>query len=375
MTSTPTPTPNARVIIRKADYGDGSIEARVEEIFETLEVKVEGKKVLVKPNMLSARPPKRGVTTHPEVVRAVVKALERRNAARIWVGDNPGMRHYGDSDEVAAKTGILEAAGPYYHNMGTSPARVRMHNPYAGEVIVSQELLDCDFLLSLPKFKTHSLTLLTAAVKNSYGLLLGAEKARLHRVARSRDAFARTVVDVWALRPPDLAILDAVTAMQGNGPSSLDVIDYGYLLASTDSVALDAVAGKIMNLRPHEVQTTAIAAARGLGVADFDHIDLDGPLEPIEGFKLPSSFARSRVYTLLAWLAGGLIVSEPHADTNACVRCGLCRDHCPVEAVALDPFPRINRRECIRCYCCLEFCPCEAMKLSRRVQLLRGLGR
>jgi len=364
-----------RVLIRRAEYEDATLDAAVEEFFEAFPPEVAGRKVLVKPNMLSARPPRRAVTTHPALVASVVKALKRRRAGEIWVGDNPGMRYYGDSSEVAAKTGILEAAGDHYRHLGRSPRRVRMHNPYAPEVTISSEVLDCDVLITLPKFKTHSLSVLTCALKNSYGFLLGAEKARLHRAARSREAFASVVVDVWALRPPDLAILDAVTAMQGNGPSSRDTFHYGRLVASDDCVALDAVAGALMGLEPGQVPTTAEAGRRGLGEADLAKIEIDGPFEPIAGFKLPSTIARSPFASFLAGIAGGLVVSEPRADTNECVRCGLCMEHCPVEAIRMDPFPVISRRRCIRCYCCLEFCPCEAMKLSRRVRFLRSLGR
>ena len=364
-----------RVLIRPAEYEGAGLDAAVEDFFEAFSPPIAGKKVLVKPNMLSARPPHRAVTTHPSVVAAVVRAVGRRSPAQIWVGDNPGMRYYGDSGEVAARTGILEAAGEYYRHLGRNPRRVRMHSAFAPEVTVSGEVLDCDVLITLPKFKTHSLTTLTCAIKNSYGFLLGAEKARLHRLARSPQAFACTVVDVWALRPPDFAIVDAVTAMQGNGPSSRDVFHYGRLLASNDCVALDAAVGALMGLEPAEVPTTVEAASRGLGEADLGKIEVDGPFEPIPGFKLPSTMARGRLAAFLARLAGGLVVSEPRADTNECVRCGLCMEHCPTEAIRMDPFPVISRRRCIRCYCCLEFCPCEAMKLSRRVRFFRNIGR
>ncbi len=365
----------SRVLIRRAAYGNANLQDAVEEAFEIFAVDIAGKKVLVKPNLLSARSPEKAVTTHPAIVSAVITTLEKRGAGTIWVGDNPGLRYYGGSEEVASRTGILEAAGDYWHNLGRDPVRVRLNNPYAPEVTISREVLNCDVLISLPKMKTHTLTVITCAIKNSYGFLLGAEKARLHRVARTPRAFARTVVDVWALRPPDLVILDAVTAMQGNGPSSKDIFDYGYILASDDSVALDAVAGSLMGLRPEEIATTAEAARRRLGNADLAKITIDGPLDPIGNFKLPSTFTRNPFFTFLAGVAGGLVVSRPHVDTNACVRCGLCRDHCPTGAIKLAPFPRIDHGKCIRCYCCLEFCPYDAMKLSRRVRFVRNLGR
>jgi len=361
------------VIIRPAEYGP-SLDAAVEEIFALSKIEVAGRKVLVKPNLLSGRAPEKGVTTHPALVAAVLKALEKRAAREIVVGDNSGMTGYGDNERVAAKAGILDVAAKYFRNVGTSPTRVTLHNPYASEVMVSREVLDCDVLVSLPKMKTHTLTTLTCAIKNSYGFLLGAEKARIHRAAKNRGAFARTIVDVWAIRPPDLVICDAVTVMQGNGPSSRDVFHYGYVLASKDSVALDATVGRLMGVEPDEVPTTAEAAARGLGVARKGDIEIDGPFTPIKDFRLPSTIAKTRFFNFLARFASGLVVSEPHPDTNVCIRCGLCSQHCPMLAIALAPFPNINRSKCIRCYCCLEFCPYEAMKLSKRVHLIRRLA-
>jgi uncharacterized protein (DUF362 family)/Pyruvate/2-oxoacid:ferredoxin oxidoreductase delta subunit len=366
-------TAKSRVLIRRAEY-DETLAAAVEEAFDSFHVNVAGRKVLVKPNLLSARSPEKGVTTHPAVITAVIKALEKRKAAQIVVGDNSGMTGYGDNERVAAKTGAMDAARDYYHNLGRNPVRVPLHNPYATEVTISGEVLECDVLVSLPKFKTHTLTMLTGAIKNSYGFLLGAEKARLHRAAKSREAFARTVVDVWALRKPDLVICDAVTAMQGNGPSSRDVFHYGYVLAATDSVALDATIGRIMGLGDDEVLTTLEASRRGLGRSRMDEIDIDGPIARIEGFKLPSTLARGSVFGFLARVAGGLVVSQPRPDTNLCVRCGLCKEHCPTQAIDLTPFPHISHAKCIRCYCCLEFCPYEAMRLSSRVRFIRALA-
>jgi uncharacterized protein (DUF362 family)/NAD-dependent dihydropyrimidine dehydrogenase PreA subunit len=363
-----------RVLIRQAEY-DNSLESVVEEIFEAFPVNVAGKRVLVKPNILAGREPDKAVTTHPAVVSAVIRSLEKRRAAEIIVGDNGGMTEYGTNEEAAAKSGLLEAAGKHYRNLGASPVRVPLHNPYAYDVAISKEILDCDVLVSLPKFKTHTLTMISCAIKNSYGFLLGGEKARLHRVAKSKDAFARTIVDVFSLRMPDLVICDGILAMQGNGPSSKDVFHLGRLLASTDAVALDAVVGAMMGLRPSEVRTTVEAAGRGLGIADIEALEIDGAVTPIEGFKLPGTLLRGRVVDWLARFISGAIVSEPRPDEDTCVRCGLCRDHCPTEAIRMDPYPKIAREKCIRCYCCLEFCPHDAMKLSRRVRFIRRLAR
>ena len=104
-------TANEEVLIVDADYSESSMDSAVERIFEDQPVDFSGKTVLVKPNMAAPCRVEKAVTTHPSLIRAVVKALKRRNARRVMVGDNPGATAYGINEKCARKTGILDAAG------------------------------------------------------------------------------------------------------------------------------------------------------------------------------------------------------------------------------------------------------------------------
>ena len=182
-----------------------------------------------------------GIITHPAVLRAVVEKVETMGPAAIVVGDNPGLFNYGANEDSFQKTGLMEAAKGYYQNIGNDSLPGDFNPDFMPTVSLSRIVLEADIIISLPKFKTHGLTVITGAIKNSYGFLPGAQKAKLHKAAGSPERFHEVVVEVFRLRVPDLFLVDAVVGMEGNGPASPDLRDIGLILASDNAVALDAV--------------------------------------------------------------------------------------------------------------------------------------
>jgi len=354
------------------DYAE--VAEAVERAFADHAPPLAGKTVLLKPNILGAMPPERHVNTHPAVVRAAVEAAERRGAARVLVGDNSGMRAYGSNEHAATVAGIREAVGDRYVNLGASPVPTPVQSAFADRLAVSREVLECDVLVSLPKMKTHVATAITGAVKNAYGHLVGGEKTRLHRLAQGAEAFARAVVDVFEIRPPDLVVMDAVVAMEGQGPSGGRPRPVGRVLASTNAVALDTVMAAMMGLAPRAVPMLREAERRGLGPADLAAVELDGPFRRVPGFKTPA--VGQGLGTWVSRLATYVLVTRPVVRPKRCVRCGSCVAACPVEAVTMtDRGPVIDYGRCIACFCCHEMCRYGAMDLSRRMRWLQGLGR
>ena len=361
------------VTVRPATYETAG--AVIERLIEESGLDVAAKRVFVKPNMLGEFLPEQGVDTHPAVLRAVVAALERRGA-RVTAGDNPGMRGYGANERSARRSGLLEAAGSAWRNIGLEPVATPVTSRFASSFIVSRPVLDADLFISVPKFKTHVATVITGAIKNSYGLIVGAQKAHLHRDARGPTAFAEAVVDVYALRPPDFVIVDGVVAMQGKGPSGKDLRPLNLILAGTNGVEVDAAMATIMGADPAAIPLLAEAHRRGLGEIDLTRVTVDGDLTPAPGFKLP--FFRperggrvSGVGAFLARLLTYLAAGRPVLRRKACVRCGVCARQCPVDAITMTPYPTIDTDRCVLCYCCNEFCDYDAMDVQRRVRLFR----
>lgn len=352
-----------KVVIQRADY-ENCREA-IDRIFASFALGVKGKKVLVKPNALRASDPEQGIVTHPAVVLAIVQKLEELDAAAIIVGDNPGMRYYGANEETFRQTGLMKAAKGYYRNIGNDGVEVNLVSDLVDRLTVSQAVLEADVVISVPKFKTHGLTIATGAIKNSYGIIPGALKANLHMKAGNALRFSELLVDVFSVKIPDLFIVDAVVGMEGNGPVSTELRHIGQILASDNAVALDATIVQMMGLDPRTVPFLEIAKQHGLGDYNMTSIDIVGDLAAIPHFKVPPWVEKASA------IPGGqkerllkLSRSRPHADEKLCTGCQTCVEHCPAEALSMVAgLPSVDDERCIACFCCQEICPEMAITL------------
>ncbi|MFH1976645.1 MAG: DUF362 domain-containing protein [Pseudomonadota bacterium] len=351
------------VMIHPAGYD--TCRKAVDLAFELFPRQIARKKVLIKPNVLRASKAEEHIVTHPSLLRAVVEKVEEMKPAGIIVGDNPGLFSYGDNENSFRTTGLMEAAKGYYRNLGNTPQNLAFNPDFMPEVGVSKEILDADIVISLPKFKTHGLTVMTGAIKNSYGILPGAQKARLHRVAGTPERFHDVIVEVFRLRVPDLFIVDAVVGMEGNGPASPELRDIGLILAADNAVALDGVIATMMGLDPARLRFLQKAKSMGLGDYDPAKIQIHGELRVLPDFKLPPLGGQA--------IASNTAIQEfmikrsmvrPHADPDLCTSCGACIDQCPVSALVMkEDIPEADADICITCFCCQEICPEKAMSL------------
>jgi len=329
-------------------------------------LELSGKRVLIKPNVLRAAAAEEGITTHPAVLRAVVERVEAAGPAAIVVGDNPGALFYGANEASFRKAGLLEAAGAYYQNIGMEAKDVAFNSEFGDRVSLSTAVLEADVIISMPKFKTHGLTTISGALKNCYGFLPGAQKARLHGVAGNPWRFGELIVDVFSLRIPDLFIVDGIVGMEGNGPTSKDLRQIGVIMASNNAVALDATICRMMGAVPEHVPFLQVAKKRGLGEYEADAIHIEGEFHQISNFKLP----------VLAIKAKGLPAEAmkmlhsrtqlcPAVDEDVCTACETCVEQCPVSALSMeDGFPKVDPDRCITCFCCQEMCSETAIKLA-----------
>ena len=112
---------------------------------------------------------------------------------------------------------------------------------HAKRFMLARDVLDAEALVSVCKMKTHALEHITGAVKNQYGCVQGFHKAKGHTLYSDPVSFARMLGDLNRLVKPRLYIMDGITAMEGNGPTSGDPVPMHLLLLSTDPVALDSV--------------------------------------------------------------------------------------------------------------------------------------
>ena len=351
-------------MIHPASYED--CRTAVDRAFELFPQKITGKKVVIKPNVLRISGEEEHIVTNPSVLRAVVEKVETLSPAQIVVGDNPGLHAYGDNEISFEKTGLMEAAKGYYKNFGDTSEQLDFDPDFIRCVGVSKEILDADIFISLPKFKTHGLTVMTGAIKNSYGMLPGAQKARLHQIAGTPERFHDVIVDVFELRIPDLFIMDAVVGMEGNGPASPDLREIGVVLAADNAVAMDSVVARMMGIDPGELRFLRTAQTKGLGHFDVDKIAIDGELPVLDDFKLPPLGGQVIASnTTVRDLMVKKVQLRPEVEPDLCTGCEACIEQCPVTALSMiEEVPEVTAELCITCFCCQEICPEKAITLN-----------
>ncbi len=354
----------SKVMICDGSYNDNSIEKAVLKIFAEFPHEWKNKKVLVKPNILAPRDFKKGITTHPLLVKAVVRQL-KNEGADVIVGDNPGVKGYGKVIEAAKKTGIYDASEGCFENIALRPVSHNLNSKYFDSVSVSSEIFEADIIVNLPKMKTHGLTYITGGIKNTFGYVTGGNKMLVHSLAPSPVKFAEAMLDIYSIRPPELTIMDAITAMEGNGPANGSLRHPGKILASNNAVSLDTVFLHMIKQKVSAIPLVEIAGQRGLGETELSKIEIKGRIKQLENYKMPATFVPGLMGVFLNRFLSTRITCLPAIDNELCQVCGICINHCPVDAMKMkDGFPFANKSTCIKCYCCQEMCPDNAIKLE-----------
>lgn len=326
-----------------------------------------GQSVLIKPNLLTSRAPEQAVTTHPELIRALVRMV-RDHGAVPAVGDSPtsvtkleqvweqtGFRRMCDEEDVPLLN--LDAAGSTQFEL--NGVRVGIACP----------VLEADVLITVPKVKTHVLTVYTGAVKNLYGTLPGYQKATLHKTFPKPGQFGELIASIYGKLRPRLAIADGVVGMDGDGPSGGRPVGLGFLAASADGVALDAAVCRLLGIRIEAVPYFKGLNREKLGAVAAADIELAGtPLEELApaDFRLPSTLVAHLIPGWLVQIAAPFLWIRP-AFTADCSSCGRCVKACSSQALTIAPKQRpvVDPERCIGCCCCHEVCPESAVRMTQ----------
>lgn len=364
-------------IARCSDYAAATVESALDAVLSPLggmaSFVSEGQRVLIKVNLLSRALPEKAVTTHPEVVRAIIRSVRASGGVPI-VGDSPGGPNpHSQVKRIWQDSGIgavCAAEGAELVLFDDDCVRVQdVPGEFYQSFTLGRMVAEADVLITVPKFKTHALMMFTGAVKNLFGCIPGLDKAQYHLKVPDRDDFGSMLVDVMLACKPTLAVMDAVVGMEGDGPAGGTPRQIGALLASRDCPALDVVASAVAGLDPMEVYTNKAAARRGLGPRSVEDVDVVGAawtdIAP-HGFELPTPDAAARMPAWLGKRVRGWTTSRPFLDSNdRCTLCKQCETACPVDAITVNGSgPAFDYSACIRCYCCQELCPPQAIGLK-----------
>lgn len=365
------------ISVQRADgYDPAGMKAAVEAHFAALEVEKDlfpGMKVLLKPNLLAARRPEQAVTTHPALIQAVIDWLRERGVENILLADSPGGLYNEARLRAVYAAGGMDRLRGVTLDLAAGSAPVDQPR---GKVCRRFDIIDpirrADYIINLPKVKTHGMTVVSLGVKNLFGAVPGLEKPALHCRYPGWEAFAGMLLDLAELVAPAITLADGVIAMEGDGPAGGTTRQLGYTFASRDIYSLDwFLADRVMGIPPRQVPMLRQAKERGL-VEETPALTGD-PLGEIPPFARPKSqsadfadrlpgFLRAPAKALL----GGLFRPKPRVDKALCVGCGRCAESCPQKIITLAQGKAvIDTRRCISCFCCQEMCPVKAITAKR----------
>lgn len=375
---------NSRLFVRRMEeYDDALLTQAVEEIFAdsaAMQQLTPDSRVLLKPNLLAKHVPERAVTTHPAVVRAVIRALKKRGIQHITVADSPGgvytpavMKPLYRQSGLQA---VCEEEGAVLYTACEWGERACTDFDLVPRFSWIQPALEADCIINLPKVKTHVMMGMSCAVKNLFGLVPGLQKAEFHMRFPEKEHFARMLVDLCEAARPALTIADGILAMEGDGPAGGQPRKLGLLLASEDPYLVDLAVCRVMHFPPQQVEYLACAMRRGLCADAFEESRAQGDADalfPRTDYQMPESYVavnfsgkRTRaIRWLFPWLEKHA-APRPVIVRSRCIGCGKCAEICPGHTIQVSAGKaRISPQGCIRCFCCHEMCPVKAIDVKR----------
>jgi len=274
------------------------------------------KKVLIKPNLLEIHNAYSGYATKPEVIRGIIRFLKGVGAKKIIVaeGGNSDTKKCAECSDIL---NVVDHEGVEFVDLNYDKTTVVKVPDYLRmpEVRIANTVLDSDIIISVPVLKTHLYATVTLSLKNMMGTLINEEapakvdKKIIHpefwgtgdyeRMGREesiksiRSADMR-IADLVSVVKPHLAVIDAITGIEGNGPLSGEIIyKLDFIIAGNDPVATDVVGSLFMGIDPTKIGHIMSAGIKGLGETDISNIELSGePLDKVKrNFRLPAFIA------------------------------------------------------------------------------------
>lgn len=372
---------NSPVFVTECDsYDTDRLYSFIKDAFVSLGISDEmicNKKICIKPNLVLAKKPEFAATTHPSFVSALAQLLEEMGAAEIVLTDSPGgpynsaalanVYRVSEMNSISDKVKLNDD----FTWGGARINGVRLKNAH-----IISSVLNADVVIDLCKLKTHSLTGISCAVKNLFGIIPGVEKFEMHSSYPEIDDFSDMLVDLssYVLESKTfIAICDAVISMEGNGPTHGTPKKTGLMLVSRSPYSLDVVSEHIMKLDGSALHLTK-AAERGFMPREFSEIEITGVRDcPTFDFVRPDSDAGRFLKNLSNFMGGRfakIFETKPKINLHKCVGCGVCASSCPRHTITVEKkknkkYAKIDRSDCIRCFCCQELCPIGAVDIKQ----------
>ena len=331
-----------------------------------------GDRVLVKVNMgcTGFRIPEERFTSHPAYVEAIIECL-LDCGAHVTFGDD--VARSAQYERIWQKTGMSDVAkrtGASLVDFVEAGGReVRGFLRFPRTYLLTNLVFDADVIVNAANLRSLATTMLSGAIKNMFGTMLGTRKLRIHQLFSNPSDFARVIVDIHRVVRPAVSFVDATTVREGQGVAD-SIRPVGLVLGSTDAVALDTIATHAIGYEGLPVWTSIHGNAVGLGSNEIDRISVRGldwdslPKKRLQYPELPLAEGESLSDRVTRRMNNTILRPRPVIAIQTCTGCGACANRCPVGAIHANPQGKlsINLGECADCGCCLRVCEIGAVQ-------------
>ncbi|MEN3011703.1 MAG: DUF362 domain-containing protein, partial [Dictyoglomus thermophilum] len=269
---------SSKVVIYNAEYEKESLKDKIRNALKYFDLpEFKAKRILIKPNLLMASSPDKAITTHPVLIEAIIEVLKEKEVGEIFIGDTPGNTST-NLDYLYKITGMKEIAERQKVNLVNlyTYGVINIKSEVAENIPITKFIKDVDYIINVPKLKTHTFMLMTCVIKNTFGLVPGMNKSRMHAIAINPENFAKILVEIFNEVNPIINIVDGIVGMEGEGPSAGNPRKFGKIIIGKDPVAVDVISSLLLGYKPEEIYTNVIAHKKGLGEIELDKIEVIG---------------------------------------------------------------------------------------------------
>lgn len=369
----------SKVFIYNVEYDKEALIKSIRKAFEGFNLlDFSNKKLLIKPNLLMAASPEKAITTHPTIIEATIEVLKEKNAKEIYIGDTPGNSSTNMEYlyEITGMKKVAEETGAKLVNLYKNGVINISGNSIVNSIPIVKFAKEVDYIINVPKLKTHTFMLMTCVIKNPFGLVPGMNKSKMHALAINPKSFAEILVSIFKELNTIINIVDGILGMEGEGPSAGTPRKFGKIIIGVDPVAVDAISSLILGYKPEEIYTNVIAYEKGLGEINIEEIEIIGEernkLYNTDVNRVQNIYSfTQRIPKFISSIAPKihqkLLNQYPVIIEEKCIKCRICERACPNKAISLiKDKMTINYNKCISCFCCHELCPQRAIGIKRK---------
>ncbi|MEE1064501.1 MAG: DUF362 domain-containing protein [Acutalibacteraceae bacterium] len=339
----------------------------------------EGAKVLLKPNLVTDKEAAFSVTTNPRFVFAVIRCLREIGVKDITIADCPGgaLLLFSQMQDVYKKTGYSFLSEYAVLNTDFESSDVLTASGFTNKKFnIINAVNGADYIINLPKLKTHNMTCITAAVKNLFGVIPGLQKPAFHAKYPAAKDFSNMLVELAATVKPDFTIVDAIDIMEGNGPTNGRKRYLGLTFSGKDIFTLDKFIVNTIGVAEDKVPTIAASARKGfidnelIAKGDTDFVVFSPIVLPdVKNADTSGKKITARVGSLVQKMSDAVFMKYPQMN-DKCILCKKCIVTCPKKALRIaDKTVQLDKKKCIGCLCCDEVCVNGAVDIKKKIKM------